>query len=242
MSRRFFVEPPVGDRQHVVLADSEAHHLLHVMRAQVGDEVSLFDGSGWEFSALVTAVGRKQAELRITGRTEANRELGFALELFVALPRGDRQEWLVEKTVELGVTRVVPVITERGVAQPTEKACERLRRAVIEASKQCGRNRLMQIASPVSLAQIAAEAANDKTMRLFAHPGRTGPNLSQRLSTVASSSSTVRILIGPEGGLTNTEVAELSDHGWTGVDLGARILRVETAALALAAFAMLQSP
>src|SRR5205823_8730666 len=87
-------------------------------------------------------------ELSIIERREVSRELSFSLTLAVALPKGERQKWLIEKATELGVTRLVPLVTERGVAQPVESALDRLRRSVIEASKQCGRNRLLEIAAP----------------------------------------------------------------------------------------------
>ena len=118
------------------------------MRAKAGTRVTLFDGSGWEFDAVVQRTGRSEVELAIAGRQEIDREARIAVTLGVALPKGDRQKWLVEKVVELGVARLVPLETERGVAQPVENALERLRRGVIEASKQCGRNRLMEIAEP----------------------------------------------------------------------------------------------
>src|SRR5262245_41249970 len=135
MSERFFIEPPVtGPR--VVLTGDEARHVARVMRAAVGDEVILFDGSGAEFLARITILGKSTIELEIVERRETSRELPMRLTLAVALPKGERQKWLVEKATELSVTCLVPLITERGVAQPTDSALARLRRAVIEASKQ----------------------------------------------------------------------------------------------------------
>src|SRR5258705_9842604 len=130
MSERFFVSPPIiADR--ALLTGDEARHLSAVMRAKVGDEVDLFDGSGAEFTARVVALAKHAVELAIVERRDLSRELSFALTLAVALPKGDRQKWLVEKTTELGVTRLVPLVTERGVAQPVTAALDRLRRSVI---------------------------------------------------------------------------------------------------------------
>jgi 16S rRNA (uracil1498-N3)-methyltransferase len=149
----------------------------------------------------------------------------------VALPKGDRQKWLVEKLTELGVTALVPLVTERGVAQPTASAIARLERAVIEASKQCGRNRLMRIARPQAWAAwIAAVATNEGTLRLIAHPGGT-----PLASIDLKAPQLTQLAIGPEGGLTDAEVATATAARWQAVDLGPRILRVETAAVALAA-------
>ncbi len=230
MSDRYFVESPVtSDR--AVLIGAEAHHLLHVMRARPGAPVTLFDGSGWEFDAVVQRTGRSEVELGITGRQEIDREAPIAVTFGVALPKGDRQKWLVEKVVELGVARLVPLETMRGVAQPGDNALERLRRGVIEASKQCGRNRLMEIAEPQAWRVFLAESA-DLECRLVAHPthepgGGADFTRPAQLRTIAA--------IGPEGGFTAEEVALAIAQGWQTLDLGPRILRVETAAVALAA-------
>jgi len=153
MSERFFVSPAVsGDRAQ--LTGDEARHLAAVMRARVGDQIILFDGSGAEFLAEVTALHKQVADLTIVERRPISRELTRELTLAVALPRGERQKWLVEKATELGVTCLLPLITTRGVAEPVPSALDRLRRSVIEACKQCLRNRLMEIAPPVRAGEL----------------------------------------------------------------------------------------
>jgi 16S rRNA (uracil1498-N3)-methyltransferase len=233
MSERFFSTQPITG-EHATLDGPEAHHLLHVMRAAAGTQVTLFDNSGAEFAAIVETTRRAEATLRITDRHEINRELPFPLIVGVALPKGDRQKWLVEKLTEIGVTMLVPLNTERGVAQPTTSATERLTHSVIEAAKQCGRNRLMKIAHPQPIATfLTAPGVGDlrspDTRRLIAHPNaRTLSQLD--LSTPAPTT----IAVGPEGGFTDAEVAAALGAGWQQVSLGPRILRVETAAIALA--------
>ncbi len=170
---------------------------------------------------------RSEVELAIAGRQEIDREARIAVTLGVALPKGDRQKWLVEKVVELGVARLVPLETERGVAQPVENALERLRRGVVEACKQCGRNRLMEIAEPNAW-QAFLKENETAACRLVAHP-RQGPG------RWPAPSENAALAVGPEGGFTDAEVARAVAGGWLTVDLGPRILRVETAALALAA-------
>ncbi len=230
MSERFFVSPPIiGER--AVLAGDEARHLASVMRVKVGDEVTLFDGSGAEFSACVAAIRKAAVELTIGERREVSRELPFALTLAVALPKGERQKWLVEKATELGVTRLVPLITERGVAQPVEAAVDRLRRAVLEASKQCGRNRLMEIASPATANGLFI-IAGATAIRLIADPG------GQSLGALdLEPNRDIVAAIGPEGGFSAAELAAATSNGWQPISLGSRILRVETAAVAIAAWA-----
>lgn len=236
MSDRFYTpEPITGDR--VTLDGQEAHHLLHVMRAKVGERITLFDGSGVEFAAEITKCGRSDVEARVLKRREVDRELPFTLVVGVSLPKGDRQKWLVEKLTELGVTELVPLTTERGVAQPTDSALERLARSVIEAAKQCGRNRLMQITPPQTLHDWVASAKSTPDSRpLIAHPdGKSLPSLD-----LATPLPTL-LAIGPEGGFTDGEVAAALAHGWQTVHLGQRILRIETAAAALAAVVALSA-
>jgi 16S rRNA (uracil1498-N3)-methyltransferase len=227
MSERYFVDSPITfDR--AVLAGAEAHHLLHVMRATRGTAVTLFDGTGGEFEAVVEATKRSEVELSIVARHEVDREAATILTLGVALPKGDRQKWLVEKATELGVARLVPLETERAVAQPGENALERLRRAVIEASKQCGRNRLMEIAAPQAWDEFLS-GNNDASVRLIAHPtAAPWPRSETKAQAIVAA-------VGPEGGFTDHEVASAAAQGWRPVGLGPRILRVETAAVALAA-------
>lgn len=230
MSDRFFSPSPITTG-HVTLDGPEAHHLVHVMRAAAGQLVTLFDGSGAEFDAAIESVSRTSVDLRVVQRREVDRELPFPLTIGVALPKGDRQKWLVEKLTELGVTALVPLVTERGIAQPTAGAKTRLERVVIEASKQCGRNRLMQIAEPQAWAEwLTANRHDQIARRLVAHPGGT-PLAALDLSTPQPR----QLAIGPEGGLTDTEIAAAAGHLWHAIDLGPRILRVETAAVALSA-------
>ncbi|HZZ27273.1 MAG TPA: 16S rRNA (uracil(1498)-N(3))-methyltransferase [Pirellulales bacterium] len=237
MSKRFFAQTPInGDR--VTLEGVEAHHLARVMRAQVGDVVTLFDGSGCECMAEIAEIGKSHVEFVVRQRREMNRESPLKLTLVIALPKGDRQRWLVEKTVELGVATLIPLETHRGVAQPSAAALERLQRAVIEASKQCGRNRLMEIAAPQAWSTFAA-AFHGPALRLVAHPG------GEPLHGIRSNNATMELAegvvaaIGPEGGFTNEEIAQAVTAGWMSVDLGPRILRVETAAITMAAWAAL---
>ena len=151
-----------------------------------------------------------------------------SLTLAVALPKGDRQKWLIEKLTELGVTRLIPLRTVRGVAAPTAAAIERLRRGVIEACKQCGRCQLLQIAEASTLESLGTQQPT--AQRLLADPG--GLPLA---AAVASTGSDLLAAIGPEGGFTVEEIATAEAAGFKRVSLGPHILRIETAAIAMAA-------
>jgi 16S rRNA (uracil1498-N3)-methyltransferase len=235
MADRYFVESQVISDRATLIGD-EAHHLLHVMRAKMGQQVTLFDGSGVEFLARIDRLGRSEVDLSIVERMERNRESRLGLTLAVALPKGDRQRWLVEKAVELGVTRLIPLETTRGVAQPTDKALARLRRAVIEASKQCGRNRLLEIAASQPFAAVIQSPMQPGGLRVLADP--SGDAKLGEILRAVSDLRTLEAAIGPEGGWTGDELTLARVHGWQLIGLGPRILRVETAAMAVAAIAL----
>ena len=224
MIDRYFSESPLSGTS-ATLHGSEAHHLLHVMRAKPGTAVVVFDGQGGEWSAEVARMGRAEVQLALKQHHMIEREASVRITLAVPLPKGDRQRWLVEKAVELGVARLVPLTTERSQRSAAE-APAKLSRFVIEASKQCGRNRLMQIESPQSWPDTMNGSSSE--LRLLAHP--SGLPLSRAEKDAVSS---IRLALGPEGGFTEAEVSQGVEAGWQIVGLGERILRIETAAIAL---------
>ncbi len=229
MSHRFYCDEPIlfdpAGGSAARLSDSEAHHLLHVMRGGVGDHVTLFDGSGYEYEAEVLETTRRDVTLAVLSRTEVNREPPVVVTLGVALPKGDRQKVLVDMLTQLGVARLVPLATEHSVAAPKGSGLDKLRRGVVEASKQCGRNRLMAIDEPMAFREFLATTHANR--RLIAHP--TGGS-----QATASGAKSVAIAIGPEGGFSDVEVTEAEAAGWESVSFGRSILRIETAAIAAA--------
>ncbi|MFM7846777.1 MAG: RsmE family RNA methyltransferase [Planctomycetota bacterium] len=238
MSHRFFA-PLAAAHSQLEITDAEAHHLLHVMRAEVGDSLVLFNGEGWEFPATITRLNRATVWVTTTDGLRVDRELPFRVTIGVALPKGDRQRWLIEKMVELGATNCVPLRTKRSVSQPEGGAPEKLRRAVIEASKQCGRNRLMDI-QPTTPWSEFVEQARSATHRYIAHPDnveiptQSAPGVPGNRWHAAGGDD-IWIAIGPEGGFTADEVELARATDWNPVSLGNRWLRIETATLAILA-------
>jgi 16S rRNA (uracil1498-N3)-methyltransferase len=230
MSERFYINCSlqVGP---VALEGAEAHHLASVCRLRPGDAVCLFNGDGHEYAAQVVSVQRRHVELDVTSQATPMRELPFQLEVAAPLPKGDRAQFLVEKLTELGVTTFVPLATARSVVHPRETKLERLQRQVIEASKQCGRNVLMRVEALADWAQYC-RGDNLPRMRYFGQPGgaacMAGPEM-------LGANNAVAWAVGPEGGFDDSEVRLALDSGWKGIDLGARTLRVETAALVVPA-------
>jgi 16S rRNA (uracil1498-N3)-methyltransferase len=226
MAERFYTNSPLG-LGLVTLEGPEAHHLATVCRRSAGDAVCLFNGDGREYPAEVISASRRDVSLNVLSVESPARELGFRLEVAAPLPKGDRGQFLVEKLTELGVTHFTPLRTKRSIVHPGDAKREKLQRYVIEASKQCGRNVLMEVATMADWATYAAGADLPPT-RLIAHPGgdEVRPDVAWRDRVVA---------VGPEGGFMDDEVELARSHGWQVVGLGPRILRIETAAIVLAA-------
>lgn len=224
MSERFYVSFPlqVGE---IHLEGAEAHHLGTVCRGRVGDRVTLFNGDGNEYHATVQELGRKEVALMIEKISNPERELPFELAVAAPLPKGDRAQFLIEKLTELGVTHFTPLETARSIIHPGRAKIDKLERYVIEASKQCGRNTLMQIDSPEPWSSLCCRDDLPRR-RLFADQGGE--------SMESSTAADTFVAIGPEGDWTEEERALAHQHGWKPVGLGPRTLRVETAAIVLA--------
>lgn len=224
MAERFFCVEPLSPGPFV-LSGPEAHHLAVVRRFRKGDFVRLFSGDGGEHSAQIDAVDKRSVHLTLGPRETPERESPVRVEVAAPLPKGDRAAFLIEKLTELGVARFTPLECDRAVVHPKEGKLEKLTRYVIEASKQCGRNCLMEIAPPTAWSAYAIERVGE--LRILGSAGASGD--------LPASAGPIRIVVGPEGGFTANELELAAVHAWRPLGLGSRTLRTETAALALAA-------
>ena len=224
MADRYFA-PDAPLRGTIVLTGDESRHLARVARRAPGDEVEVFDGLGGCVRARVAAIGKDRVELVVVATLQPI-EPSRRLTLYVAAPKGERLDWLVEKATEIGVESLVPVLTERSVVDPRPAKLDRLRRVVVEASKQSGRSRLMTLADPIPLARALAEDRSDS--RFLADSGGIG-------RSDWPESDAVAVAVGPEGGWTESERSLAEELGWVRIGLGPARLRVETAALAASA-------
>jgi 16S rRNA (uracil1498-N3)-methyltransferase len=228
-ARRLFVP---GDRlagPQVTLTGPEHRHVARVLRARPGETLTLFDGAGGEVEAQVIRVERGETALRLgTRRVVAGPAV--AITLLCAVPRGPRMDLLVQKTAELGVSRVVPVLTERSVARPGAEAGRRARWEKIarEAARQCGRADVPAVDSPVSLTGALA-LSGLPSRRLALYEGERTRSL--RAALAGAGPAPTALLVGPEGGFAAPELAEIGAARFESVGLGDRILRVETAAI-----------
>lgn len=229
MADRFFCPDPPSADGRVSLHGDEARHLARVRRVGLGEVVELFDGRGSGYRAEVVELAKDRVELRAIEAPRRGPEPPCEVCLATAVPKGERFDWLVEKATELGVTRMVPIVTERSSVDPRPHKLDRLRRLVVEASKQCGRFRLMELEPTRPWAEVVPEATGG--IGLLAHPG----GRSARSWPIAEQGSPIWVAIGPEGGFTEAEVALARSAGWVLVGLGPTLLRVETAGLAACA-------
>ena len=237
--RRFFAPREAFSAAGVTLGAEEARHLRDVLRLRPGDEAFVFDGEGREYSCVVREVGRGAVTLDVRERVEPLRpESPLDLALCLALLKGEKFDLVVQKATELGVTRIVPVLTRRADVRlrdggDTSRGA-RWRRLALEAAKQSGRARIPTVADPVAVAALLADEEHAAGARLmFAERG--GRGLIEIAGEFGARPGRAAALVGPEGGWEDEEIARAREAGWAVVTLGGRTLRAETAAVAVSA-------
>jgi 16S rRNA (uracil1498-N3)-methyltransferase len=237
MTRRRFHAPPSAFNLHrgsVTLATDEARYLREVLRLKVGDEVYVFNGEGKEFRSQIEESRRDTATLKVVEEVAPARpESPLKLTLAVALLKGEKFDFVVQKATELGVTRIVPVATKladirlRDTSDATKRV-SRWQRIALEAAKQSGRAVVPDVLDPVGFESLVSETGSDKAI-MFSE--RDGQPLAEAL---VESSSSLTALVGSEGGWTDQEITMARENGWRIVTLGGRTLRAETAAITVA--------
>ncbi|MEE4108445.1 MAG: 16S rRNA (uracil(1498)-N(3))-methyltransferase [Halieaceae bacterium] len=226
---RFFTTRALAAGALLTLEPEPSRHIARSLRMQPGEAICLFDGSDREARARIEAIERNVVTARIEEVYECSRESPLDLCLAIAVSRGDRVDTIVQKATELGVTSILPLISERtGVRldeKRLDKKCGHWQRIAASACEQCGRNRLPRVEQVAPLRAVLERAAGADALRLLLHPDLGGPAL-------PAACPAVWLLVGPEGGFTDGEVDLAARAGFTGFGLGPRILRTETAPLA----------
>jgi len=212
-----------------MLSDQEAHHARTVRRLQVDEAVVLFDGQGTEGAGRISEVGRDGVRVEIDTLRQREFDAPVQLTLAVAMPKGARQEFLIEKCTELGVASFWPMICKRNVARPSPTRLSKWMRTALEACKQSQRAHLPDIAEPQHLEGILRRCAEFNCCYV-AHPTGSGP-----LGVTGTPGAKALILVGPEGGFSDSELTAAYSAGLISLSLGHTILRSETAAIAAAA-------
>jgi 16S rRNA (uracil1498-N3)-methyltransferase len=245
MTRRRFYAPPSAfgpGLESVSLASDEARHLRDVLRLQPGDEVYVFDGVGKEFHCQVEKSERHAVQLKALGPTEpAKPESPLRLTLAVALLKGEKFDLVVQKATELGVARVIPVVTKHADirlrdASDAAKRVARWQRIALEASKQSGRAVVPEVTGPVdfeSSIRTVMRGAEGGALPGLMFSERDGQPLLQAARNFPAKPSSLIALIGSEGGWADEEIDFARESGWSIITLGGRTLRAETAAIAV---------
>lgn len=226
---RVYVEDPLVVGTRCTLAGSAANHVARVLRLREGDALTLFDGRGGEYSARIVGFRKDVVEAEVLEHRAVERESSLHLTLVQGVSRGERMDWVIQKATELGVRRIVPVLTERTVVRlddlQRKKKLQHWRGIVIAACEQCGRNRLPELDPPLSLHEALRAVGSEGTRVLLSPEGTRNVRNLERTTSIA-------LLIGPEGGLAEREQEAAVRAGFEPVQLGPRILRTETAAIA----------
>jgi 16S rRNA (uracil1498-N3)-methyltransferase len=225
---RFFTQQSLSCGESVDLEPGPSRHIAAALRLKPGAHLRIFNGEGGEYLARLSAVGKQKVTADVQEFFPEERESSLRIVLGLAVSRGERMDLAVQKSTELGVAAIVPLLTERTEVrlkgERLNKKLQHWRQVAISACEQCGRNRVPELRPPTPLAQWLAEATAD--IKLVLHH-RAGQSLAQ-LAPAAS----VVLLIGPEGGLAAAEIDAAEAAGFLPLRLGPRVLRTETAPLA----------
>lgn len=231
MSTRLFVSQPLINGASIELEGDPARYLGKVLRGRVGDGVTLFNGDGPEWHAIIIAFGRNRVTLEIGESFTPDTESPLKIHLVQGISRGERMDLVVQKATELGANRITPVFTEYGVVKLDDKRAakrhDHWQKIAVHACEQCGRAKLPLIDAPIRLNDWFGSRPQSVDAELILAPGAA-----QRLSSVSPPPTNVCVLIGPEGGFSNHEYDDAAAAGFDAVSIGTRILRTESAAIA----------
>ncbi len=236
---RIHLPGPLAVGAELELPESAARHLARVLRLGPGAAVTLFDGTGGEYLAVLTEVTKRTVRTRLEAFDPRDVELPYTAVLAQAVSRADRMDLTLQKAVELGIGAIVPLITARSAPLPSgprrARRLDHWRGIVTSACEQCGRNRIPEVGEPLALADWLPHAPAGNRLVL-------DPEAGTPLHAVPLDHAPMTLLVGPEGGLGNAELAQAREAGFVGVGLGPRVLRTETAALVALAQLQLLHP
>lgn len=225
---RIFVDLELVLQKQLELPETAGNHIGRVLRMRSNDPLILFNGKGGEYNAKIISVNRTKVKVEISSFTDEERESFIKIELGQALSKGEKMDFTIQKAVELGVSKITPLISSysnvRLDEDKLEKKLDHWRKVIISACEQCGRNTIPELAEITKIDQWMTD--NNAKLKLL-----LAPDAGSTLSDLSLKPKSISIVIGPEGGLSRSEIRALEDNGFTGIRLGPRILRTETAGL-----------
>jgi 16S rRNA (uracil1498-N3)-methyltransferase len=232
---RIYTAQALAPNSVLTLEPQASTHIGRALRMRSGDAITLFNGDGNSYTAAINEIGKKSVTVNVLTQVTDDHESPLQIELGIAISRGDRMDWVIQKATELGVTRITPLLTERTEVklkgERAQKKLEHWRQVSISACEQCGRNQLPELKPLIDLNSWLSNVSAQRKFVL--HHRDTSIDKSTEVPT------SVAILVGPEGGLSPTEIDVASGNKFEALTLGPRVLRTETAPLA--AIAILQA-
>ncbi len=230
---RFFLDSPPGDE--VTITGQDVVHIRSVLRLSAGDRILVGDGSSRDYLCEITSVEEKKVTAKVCDIFDNFAELPSEITLYQGLPKGDKMELILQKAVELGVSRIIPVEMDRSVvrldASKKEKKLERYRKIAESAAKQCGRGILPETGPFMSFAKALQDGLDRNARLLIPYENAEGIGRTKRILQELEPGRPVAVFIGPEGGFSDQEIAMAEEKGAETITLGHRILRTETAGL-----------
>ena len=234
--RYFFIEPSLVTGAVVSITGSEAHHIKNVLRLKPGDGLKLFDGTGFEYAAVITRVSAKDVAVKIERKRKAAAPPGARIIVAQAFLKEKKMDDLVRKLCEFGVARWVPFFSQRSIPRPDAKRlagrCRRWQRIATEAVKQCRRIDMPRIGDALSFEEIL-DFSQSCDLRIVFWENESSL-LTADLASKDNPAKKILLMLGPEGGFTDQEIKRLQNGGFVSAGLGPRILRAETATIAAA--------
>ena len=229
---RFFVNTSDINDNIITIKDKDAYHIARSLRMAVGDEISVCDEGGAVYLARLTKIRDEECSAEIISTTETSSESPVEITLYMAYPKGDKLETIVQKSVELGASVIVPFESSRCIKRPAEdklaKITERLNRIAEEAAKQCKRSKLPKVERMIKFPELLTRIP-DYDLPLFCYEGEGTESLKSVLNKYVKRDGRIAVIIGSEGGFSEAEAESITDKGARCVNLGPRILRCETA-------------
>lgn len=230
---RIFLPPDRLKTDHIIVSGDQSRYLSVVLRVKQGDELTIFDGQGYKYKCRVLSSHKKEVSAELITREPYSVESPLSLALAQGLPKGNKMDLIIQKSTELGISRVIPLITERSQVRQTNKI-ERWRKIARSASQQSGRDKVPAIEAPLSFSEFIKETVRKAETHkgiVFFEKETNDKNLKELLC-IFKDIKQITLLIGPEGGFSNEEIIDAVKAGFIRASLGPRILRTETAPIA----------
>ena len=241
---RFYVDTSSIEEEYIVVTGSDVNHIKNVLRLSPSDQIIVCDGKGKDYNCIIKDIKSKEVLVKIVDFTTNETELSTKIYLFQGMPKKDKMEWIIQKAVELGVYEIIPVTTKRTIVKINDKKkeknkLERWQSIATAAAKQSNRGIIPSIREVLSF-QDALEWSKELECKLIPYENAEGIEATRETIHNLKGKKSIGIFIGPEGGFEEEEVGQASEKGFIPITLGRRILRTETAGLAVLSMAMLE--